>query len=134
MLHHDGSHTSRLLCRLCCVLVLCGGLVAVAQAMHQIDHRFTIYGTVRDGRTFPGKFLADQEIVVRDAQTKEVLQQGRSNAQGKFALVLHLHNSDHGKHLSVHVDGVEKSVVVTFDPVNADTARRTRLDFVLFPP
>ncbi|GIX48904.1 MAG: hypothetical protein KatS3mg131_3115 [Candidatus Tectimicrobiota bacterium] len=113
-----------------CILFLAG---LPARATHQVDHRFTVYGTVRNGATFPGTPLAGKEVVVRDAASGQVLQRGITDAQGRFALVLHVHNEDLGRQVVVQSDGAQQTLTLQFDPADTTTERRGRVDLVIFP-
>lgn len=105
----------------------------VALATHQADHRFTVYGSVRDGSTFPGKLLSGQPVVVRDATTGEVLQQGTTDQEGRYRLVLHIHNDDLGREVVVSCLNSQATVKLDFDPNNPTAERQERLDLVAFP-
>ena len=113
-----------------CLLVSC---TSAALGTHLIEHRFTVYGAVRDGRSFPGTPLSDKEVIVRFTKTGKVLQRGRTDTQGKFSLVLHVHNEDVGKEITVQSQGLEKSLSLQFDPNDATTERRARVELILLP-
>ena len=110
-----------------------GGFMASVLATHEIDHRFTVYGTIRDGRSFPGAPLAGKEVVIRDSKTGQVLQQGVTNQQGQFSLVLHIHNEDRGMRITIQSEGVEKTLELQFDPADNTTERQARVDLVVRP-
>lgn len=116
------------------VLVILLGVVCLlpAFAMHERDHRFTIYGTVRDGTRFPGVGLANQAVIVRDVKTKKELQRGLTDADGKFSIVLHVHNSDVGKQVVLESAGVAKQLELKFEPDDLTTERRAQVDIVVF--
>jgi hypothetical protein len=109
------------------------GCNAPVLATHEIDHRFTVHGTVRDGRSFPGTLLAGRAVVIRDSKTGQVLQQGVTNQQGQFSLVLHIHNEDRGMLISIQSEGVEKTLELQFDPADNTTERQVRVDLVIRP-
>jgi hypothetical protein len=102
-------------------------------ATHEIDHRFTIHGTVRDGRSFPGTLLAGKEVVIRDSKTGQVLQQGTTNQQGQFSLLLHIHNEDRGMLITIQSEGAEKTLGLQFDPADNTTERQAQVDLVVQP-
>jgi hypothetical protein len=103
----------------------------VVLATHEVDHRFTVRGTVRDGRAFPGTPLAGKEVIIRERQTGQVLQQGVTDQRGQFVLVLHVHNEDLGKLITVQSQGVEKTLELQFDPDNRTTERQAHVDLVI---
>jgi hypothetical protein len=104
-----------------------------ALATHEVDHRFTVHGTVRDGRSFPGTLLAEKAVIIRDKKTGEILQQGITNQQGQFTLVLHVHNEDKGRSLAVQSEGVEKTLELQFNPDDRATERQTHIDLIVVP-
>jgi hypothetical protein len=110
-----------------------GGFIAPVLATHEIDHRFTVHGTVRDGRSFPGTLLAGKEVMIRDSKTGQVLLQGVTNQQGQFSLVLHIHNEDRGMLITIQSEGAEKSLELQFDPADNTTERQAHVDLVVRP-
>jgi hypothetical protein len=106
----------------------------MALATHEVEHRFTVYGTVRDGTSFPGKLLVGKEVVIRDVKTKQILQQGMTNQEGHFTLILHVHNEDHGKSITIQTRGSAKTLELQFDPNDITTERQIRVDLVVFSP
>lgn len=115
----------------------------VARATHETGHRFTIFGTVRDGRSFPGQPLAGREIRFSHPKTDEpweiVDTQGNSrprvttDREGSYSAILHVHDENLGATVKIVVDGTQKELVLTFDPRDQQTERRTRVDIVVFP-
>jgi hypothetical protein len=115
------------------ILLWWSSFMPAALATHEVDHRFTVHGTVRDGRSFPGKLLAEKAVIIRDKKTGQILQQGMTNQQGQFTLVLHVHNEDKGRSLAVQSEGVEKTLELQFDPDNRATERQTHIDLIIVP-
>lgn len=121
-------------------LVLSGSSV---WATHETNHRFVIFGSVRDGSSFPGRPLPDREIrflAAKTGQPWEVVDaQGnlrpsvKTDREGSYAALLHVHDEDLGAVVKIVVDGAEKELVLTFDPRDQHTERRTRVDLVVFP-
>ena len=115
----------------------------VARATHETSHRFTIFGTVRDGRSFPGQPLPGREIRFLHAKTDEpweiVDTQGNprprvtTDREGSYSVILHVHDANLGATVKIVVDGTLKELVLTFDPRDQRTERRTRVDIVVFP-
>lgn len=118
-------------------LILCiiwwSSCAPLALATHEVDHRFTVHGTVRDGRSFPGTLLAGKEVSIRDSKTGQILQQGVTNQQGQFTLILHVHNEDQGRSLTIQSEGVEKTFVLQFEPEDRATERQKHIDLVIVP-
>ncbi len=126
------------------IAILLSGLPStVSWAIHEQDHRFTIFGSVRDGRSFPGQLLSVREIRFLNAKTGQpweiVDAQGRGRAtvttdrEGQYSAILHVHNEDLGSVVKIVVDGTEKEFALTFDPQDNQTERRARVDIVVFP-
>ena len=100
-------------------------------ATHETDHRFTVHGTVRDGRSFPGTLLAGKDVVIRDSKTGQVLQQGVTNQQGQFSFLLHIHNEDRGMLITIESEGVEKTLEIQFNPEDSTTERQAHVDLIV---
>jgi hypothetical protein len=115
------------------LLVWWSSFAPAVLATHEIDHRFTVHGTVRDGRAFPGKLLAEKAVVIRDNKTGQILQQGVTNQQGQFTLILHVHNEDKGRALVVQSEGVEKTLELQFNPDDRTTERQIHIDLIVGP-
>jgi hypothetical protein len=115
------------------ILMWWSSFAPVALATHEVDHRFTVHGTVRDGRSFPGKSLAEKTVIIRDKKTGQILQQGMTNQRGQFTLILHVHNEDKGRSLAVQSEGVEKSLELQFNPDDHTTERQTHIDLIVVP-
>jgi len=112
-------------------------------ATHEVNHRFVIFGSVRDGSSFPGKPLPGREIrflVAKTGQPWEVVDaQGhprpsvKTDREGSYSAILHVHDEDLGAVVKIVVDRAEKELVLTFDPRDQHTERRARVDLVVFP-
>lgn len=114
-------------------LISSGYVPTRVEATHETDHRFTIYGTVLDGRTFPGKPMAGQKVVVRWDKTQTILNQSATDERGRFSILIHVHNRDVGKHVSIQAGDSQESLQLEFDPNDPKTERRSRVDLVIFP-
>jgi hypothetical protein len=115
------------------VLLVWSSFPIRALATHEVDHRFTVHGTVRDGRAFPGRPLGGKEVVIRDSKNGEILQRGTTDQRGRFSLILHLHNEDQGRLLIVQSQGAEKTLELQFDPNDRTTERQAQVDLVVLP-
>ena len=96
------------------------------RAEHAEDHRYTIWGYVKDTEGTP---LRDVLVVVTDGQGSR-LGVTRSRGNGGYSIRLHLHNNDLGKRLIVTAGKVALPIRVTFDPDNTTRARMHRVDFL----
>ena len=118
---------------LLCSLVLSSTLFSEVHAIHLVDHRFTVQGTVRDGTSFPGKILTGQQVVVRFADSQQLLSSGVTNEHGEYNLILHVHDADLGKIIVIESQGSQERLTLEFDPNDATNERRARVDLVVFP-
>ncbi len=133
MLRCDRLVWHRFLTVICLLVLYLSGPTPLAVALHEVEHRFTVYGTVRDGRTFPGSPVSGKQVVVRWSKTGKILEQGVTNQQGQYSIVLHVHDDDVGKLIMIQSQGIEKSVTLQFDPADKTQERRTRVDLIVLP-
>jgi hypothetical protein len=96
-----------------------------AQAMHEIDHRFTVDGYVcgADGRPVP-----DVRVGIQDTRVA-VGAAAYTDSQGYFKAALHLHNENRGDAIAVTALDQEKRVTADFDPKDVRTERKVRVIF-----
>jgi hypothetical protein len=94
-------------------------------ATHEIDHRFKVYGTIKDQQGNP---LVDGKVIVvakRNGAGSTVF----TNKDGYYDVIIHLHNEDVGDTVEVSAVGQKKEVIVSFDPSDRTTERRVQIDF-----
>lgn len=127
----DEDNRRWILLTLACLMLAI--VVRPAHATHENDHRFTVYGTVRNGASFPGVPLPNRAVTVLDAATQRIMQRGVTDAAGKYSLVLHVHNGDVGKVVLVQSAGISRQITLQFDPGDVTTVRRAQVDLVVFP-
>jgi hypothetical protein len=94
-------------------------------ATHEIDHRYTVYGTVHDDRGNP---IPDAKVIVVDPRLDEGMT-AFTDRNGDFEALLHLHNTDLGDEIIVTVLDQKKTIRAEFDPNDKVTVRKTRVDF-----
>jgi hypothetical protein len=94
-------------------------------ATHEIDHRYTVYGTVHDDRGIP---IPDAKVIVVDPRLDEGMT-AFTDRNGDFEALLHLHNTDLGDEIIVTVLDQKKTIRAEFDPNDKVTVRKTRVDF-----
>lgn len=113
--------------RLLAVLALLGAVSfgAPAGATHTPDHRFLLIGYVSDGA---GRPLADVSVVVTRVKTG-LTYRTRTEVDGIYFVVLHLHDEDQGDRLTVAANAVTADVTARFDPRDRRFERGTRVDF-----
>ena len=100
-------------------------LASPAFATHETDHRFTVYGTVRDDRGNP---VADARVIVVDPRLDEGMT-AFTDRNGDFEALLHLHNADLGDEIIVTALDQKKTIRAEFDPNDKVTVRKARVDF-----
>jgi hypothetical protein len=100
--------------------------------MHEIDHRFTISGYVRDKN---GKPVGDARVHVRDLLHQSIdAVTTYTDADGYYKAVLHLHNDNAGDTLQVKAIeekiGLEEVATLRadFNPADRKTEREVRVD------
>ncbi len=91
----------------------------------KVEHGFTVYGYVRDGKGNP--------VPGVDVQAKPLKAEGhagstKTNPEGYFEIFLHLHNEDSGSKIAVSAKGVSKEVIATYDPNDKVTKRQASVD------
>lgn len=97
-----------------------------AYALHEIDHRFTVSGHVRDD---VGKGQGGQAVVIKDPAGGSSLGKATSGSSGFYSIKLHLHNEDLGKNLEVSTGTRTKEIRVDFDPDNVKDERSVEVNF-----
>jgi hypothetical protein len=108
-----------------CFLLFDGYRPDPALATHEADHRFLVFGYVRDGQ---GRPLAGQRVVVVDTR----LNHGKAAETGRdgyYEALLHLHNEDLGDEITVTVGDERKTTKAEFDPQDQHTDRKAQVDF-----
>ncbi|MEE9146623.1 MAG: hypothetical protein V3U27_04415, partial [Candidatus Tectomicrobia bacterium] len=74
-----------------------------------------------------------KQVVVRWSKTGKILEQGVTNQQGQYSIVLHVHDDDVGKLIKIQSQDIEKPVTLQFDPADKTQERRTRVDLIVLP-
>lgn len=97
---------------------------AIAFATHEPDHRYIVLGYVRDGA---GKPLAGVEVRVVRERTG-LAYPARTDGEGFYLVIVHLHDEDQGDALAVSTQGSRGRIVATFDPQDTRVERGTRVD------
>lgn len=98
---------------------------AALWATHEIDHRFKVYGYIKDEQGNPvvdGKVIV---VAVRNGAGSTTF----TNKDGYYNVILHLHNEDVGDTVEVTAVGQKKDVIVSFDTSDRATERRVQIDF-----
>ena len=101
------------------------GLAATSSAEHEPDHRYLVIGYVQDDS---GKPMPRVEVrVIREKTGME--ERARTDHEGFYLLVVHLHSEDLGDVLRVIAHGTALQITARFDPQDVTHHRGTRVDF-----
>jgi hypothetical protein len=95
-----------------------------ATATHEPDHRFIVLGFLTDAE---GRARAGVPVVVTRVKTG-LRHPVRTDANGFYIVVLHLHDEDEGERLTLEVAGATVSLVARFDAKERRLERGTRVD------
>lgn len=107
------------------LFLVCVGKVEPVWATHDTQHRYTVFGYVRDEQ---GKPLPDVKVTVDEVplnQTGSALTDG----DGYYEVLLHLHNENLGDQILIKAQDQEKRTKVSLDPQDHTTERRAEIDF-----
>jgi hypothetical protein len=98
---------------------------AVVGAHHQPNHRFTVEGYVcgADGKGSP-----DADVMVKDTKVSYG-QIVKTDGDGYYKALFHLHNENLGDPLVIEAAGVQKEDKVRFDPKDVETERVIQVHF-----
>ncbi|TAL10364.1 MAG: carboxypeptidase regulatory-like domain-containing protein [Nitrospirae bacterium] len=115
-------------------LIGSGALIpCAAWATHEMDHRFTISGYVRDK---DGKPVREVKVLARDLRDQKIDPvTSYADGSGFYKLILHLHNQNAGDPIQVSVkderSGLDevKKIRAEFDPADRHTERQAKVDF-----
>jgi len=99
------------------------------RATHETDHRFTVYGYVRDAK---GTAVQDAKVMVVDNRLGEGAT-AFTDPSGYYEVLLHLHNENMGDEISITTPDETKTVTATFDPKDMTTERKLQVDFGALP-
>ncbi len=95
-------------------------------ATHENDHRFIVEGHITDSN---GNGIPNTKVLVR----AEVLEAGItafSDQAGFYSALLHLHNADAGKAVTVTALGTTEHITADFDPEDKATERKAIVNIV----
>lgn len=109
---------------LAALLALLAGPGTPALATHEPDHRYVVLGYVKDGA---GRPLAGATVRVVRARTG-LAYPARTDGEGFYLVVVHLHDEDLGEILTVSAAGASAKITATFDPRDKRVERGTRVD------
>jgi hypothetical protein len=98
-----------------------------ANATHKTDHRYTVWGAIKYEDDSPAANI-DVKLLGKDgAPMGEV----KTDANGRYRILLHVHNEDVYKVFDMQVNNVTRKVRLLFNPNDLSTERGQRLDMVV---
>ena len=117
-------------CRAMCAAVgisILALLAAPAHATHKIDHRYTVWGEIKyeDGTPAAGVAV---HLLIKDG---EPLGEVVTNEEGRYRILLHVHNEDVYKVFDMRVNNVTRKIRLLFNPNDRETERGQRVDLVV---
>jgi hypothetical protein len=107
------------------LLLLSIVLATPAWATHEAEHRFTVYGTVRDDHGAP---VSGERVIVVDKRLDQA-NTTFTDGEGYYEALLHIHDSDLGDEIAVMAGDKQKSIRAEFDPKDHETERKAKVDF-----
>jgi hypothetical protein len=118
--------------KICFVLLICILLFAdlkTALATHETDHRFTVFGVVKNSSGVP---QSNFKVMVTDTLTGE----GNTvftNERGYYEVLLHMHNNNLGDEVRITAGSVVKSIKADFNPEDKHTERKSEVNLEFAP-
>lgn len=101
--------------------------MAPAQATHKVDHRYTVWGEIKYEDGTPAVDITVSLLIKDGAPLGEV----RTNEQGRYRILLHVHNEDVYKVFDMRVNNVTRKVRLLFNPNDRETERGQRIDLIV---
>lgn len=106
-------------------MVLCAGFPSITSATHEADHRFMVEGYVcGEG----GVGASNVDVLVKDTRVSYG-QVVKTNGDGYYKALFHLHNDNLGDPLLIEARGEQKNLKIEFDPKDLESDRKVRVDF-----
>ena len=99
--------------------------IPLAEATHEVDHRYLVLGYVRDGAGRPIPRSQVRAVREKTGFSYPV----ETDAEGFYLLVVHLHEEDLLDPLQVTAGRATIRVEARFNPLNTQSHRGTRIDF-----
>ena len=98
-----------------------------ASATHLADHRYTVWGEIRYEDNTPAANLTIKLLIGDGASLGEV----KSDAQGRYQIVLHVHDDDVYKVFDMRVNNLTRKVRLLFNPNDKKTERGQKIDLIV---
>jgi hypothetical protein len=94
-------------------------------ATHEANHRYTVYGYVRDAK---GQTLQDAKVMVVDNRIGEG-STAFTDKNGYYEVLLHLHDNNVGDEIAITTQDETKTITAQFDAEDHMTERKVQVDF-----
>jgi hypothetical protein len=98
-----------------------------AYATHKIEHRYTVWGEIKYEDGTPAADIPVRLLIKDGAPMGEV----NTDSNGRFRILLHVHNEDVYKVFDMRVNNVTRKVRLLFNPNDRQTERGQRVDLVV---
>lgn len=106
-------------------IVLSAGFPSITSATHEADHRFMVEGYVcGEG----GVGVSNVDVLVKDTRISYG-QVVKTDGDGYYKAMFHLHNDNLGDPLLIEARGEQKNLKVEFDAKDLESDRKIRVDF-----
>jgi hypothetical protein len=99
-------------------------LAGVAEAMHEVDHRFTVEGHVCGG---DGRPVPETKVIVKDTRVS-IGTAVFTDSRGYYKAVLHLHNDNRGDPILVAALEEEQKVTAQFEAADVKSERQVTVN------
>ena len=106
-------------------IVLSAGFPSITSATHEADHRFMVEGYVCGE---DGVGVSNTDVLVKDTRISYG-QVVKTNGDGYYKAMFHLHNDNLGDPLLIEARGEQKNLKVEFDVKDLESDRKVRVDF-----
>ncbi|MCI0526378.1 MAG: carboxypeptidase-like regulatory domain-containing protein [Nitrospira sp.] len=113
-----------------CLVLMWVTLPSTVWATHEANHRYNVYGYVRDAK---GQAVQDVKVMVVDNRIGEG-STTFTDKNGYYEVLLHLHDSNLGDEVTITTPDETKTIVTQFDPQDHMTERKVQVDFGAPPP
>ncbi len=98
-----------------------------ANATHQVHHRYTVWGAIKYEDGSPAAEIP-VHLMIKDG---EPLGEVKTDRNGRYRIILHVHNDDLYKIFDMRVNNVTRKVRLLFTPGDHQTERGQRIDLVV---
>ena len=98
-----------------------------ASATHLVHHRYTVWGEIRYEDGAPASDVTIR-LLIKDG---EPLSEVKTDKNGRYRILLHVHNEDMYKVFDMRVNNVTRKVRLLFNPNDLQTERGQRVDLIV---